>query len=89
MEERKKDARRESIITDLEALVPKNHLLRKIDKVMGYDWLCERLKPYCCHDNGRPGEDKARDNRQRGDIRRYYSQEPLFSLFENRGSLTS
>ena len=57
MEIWKKDNRREPVITDLEALVPKDHLLRKIDKVMDYEWLYERLSPYYCHDNGRPGTD--------------------------------
>ena len=57
MEQWKKDSRREAVITDLEALVPKDHLLRKIEKVMDYDWLYERLDPYYCHDNGRPGTD--------------------------------
>ena len=32
MEEWKKDSRREPVITDLDALVPKDHLLRKIEK---------------------------------------------------------
>ena len=57
MESWRKDARREPVITDLDALVPKDHLLRKIEKVMDYDWLYERLEPYYCHDNGRPGTD--------------------------------
>ena len=43
MENWRKDARREPIIVDLEALVPKDHLLRKIEKVMDYEWLYERL----------------------------------------------
>ena len=55
MEGWRKDARHEPIIVDLEALVPKEHLLRKIEKVMDYEWLYERLDPYYCHDNGRPG----------------------------------
>ena len=37
--------------------VPAEHLLRKIEKVMDYDWLYQRLEPYYCHDNGRPGTD--------------------------------
>jgi transposase len=57
MEQWRKDARKEVIMVDLEALVPQNHLLRKIEKVMDYDWLYERLNPYYCHDNGRPGTD--------------------------------
>lgn len=42
MEQWRKDARREAIIVDLEALVPRDHLLRKIEKVMDYEWLYER-----------------------------------------------
>ena len=57
MENWRKDARREPIILDLEALVPKDHLLRKIEKVMDYEWLYEQIDPYYCHDNGRPGAD--------------------------------
>lgn len=57
MEQWRKDARREAVIIDLEALVPQDHLLRKIEKVMDYEWLYERLSPYYCHDNGRPGTD--------------------------------
>lgn len=37
--------------------MPKDHLLRKIEKVMDYEWLYERLNPYYCHNNGRPGTD--------------------------------
>ncbi|MGM9660898.1 MAG: IS1182 family transposase [Faecousia sp.] len=57
MEQWKKDARKEPIIIDIDSLVPADHLLRKIEKVMDYDWLYERLEPYYCHDNGRPGTD--------------------------------
>ena len=44
-------------MTDLEALVPQDHLLRKVEKVMDYEWLYEKLDAYYCHDNGRPGID--------------------------------
>ena len=57
MEQWRKDARQEPVITDLDALVPKNHLLRKIEKVMDYEWLYEHLSPYYCHTNGRPETD--------------------------------
>ena len=57
MEEQKRDGRKEVVMVDLEALVPKDHLLRKIERVMDYEWLYERLDPYYCHDNGRPGTD--------------------------------
>ena len=39
MENWKKNGRKEVVITDLEALVPQDHLLRKIERVMDYDWL--------------------------------------------------
>ena len=51
------DNRREVTIIDIEGLVPENHLVRKIERVMDYEWLYERLSPYYCHDNGRPGTD--------------------------------
>ena len=57
MDEWKKDARRDVVFVEIDALVPQDHLLRKIEKVMDYDWLYERLDPYYCHDNGRPGTD--------------------------------
>ena len=57
MENWKKDKRREVVMTDLDALVPSDHLLRKIEKVMDYDWLYARLSPYYCEDKGRPGTD--------------------------------
>lgn len=57
MENWKKDSRKAPVIVDIDALVPKDHLLRKIETVMDYEWLYERLDPYYCHDNGRPGTD--------------------------------
>jgi len=57
MEQWGKDARREAVITDLDALVPKDHLLRKIEKVMDYEWIYEKLDPYYSHGIGRPGTD--------------------------------
>ena len=57
MEEWRKDARRETSIIDIDSLVPADHLLRKIEREMDYEWLYERLNPYYCHDNGRPGTD--------------------------------
>jgi len=35
--EKKRDGRRDIVMTDLEALVPQEHLLRKIEKVMDYE----------------------------------------------------
>ena len=41
MYEREVDGRRKVAITDIEALVPENHLVRKIEKVMDYEWIYE------------------------------------------------
>ena len=41
MEKWKKDSRKEAMVVDIDMLVPKTHLLRKIEKVMDYDWLYE------------------------------------------------
>lgn len=43
MEKWRRYSRREPVITDLDGLAPKEHLLRKIDRVMDYEWLYERL----------------------------------------------
>lgn len=57
MEQWRTDNRRDAVVVDMEALVPKEHLLRKIERVMDYDWLYARLSPLYCHDNGRHGTD--------------------------------
>ena len=57
MEQWKRDARKEVMIIDIDALVPSDHLLRKVEKVMDYDWLYARLSPYYCAEVGRPGID--------------------------------
>lgn len=57
MEQWREDARHEPVITDLRALVAKDHLLRKMEKVMDYEWLYEQPDPYYCYDNGKPGTD--------------------------------
>ena len=57
MEKWRVSARQDVMMVDIDTLVPENHLLRKIEKIMDYDWLYERLEPYYVHDNGRPGTD--------------------------------
>ena len=58
MYERERDGRREAVVTDIEALVPKNHLVRKIEKVMDYEWIYKRVAPYySAAKNVRPGTD--------------------------------
>ena len=44
-------------IVTLEALVPKDHLLRCIEKVIEFGFIHELVAPYYCADNGRPALD--------------------------------
>ena len=53
MEMWQENHREEIVMVDMEQLVPKDHLLRKVEKIMDYKWLYERLSPLYCHDNGR------------------------------------
>ena len=41
----------------IEELVPKDHLLRKIDKVIDFEFIREKVKDLYCADNGRPAVD--------------------------------
>ena len=54
MLEKIRDMRGEIKILDIESLMPKNHLLRKIDKVINFDEIYEMTQKYYCEDNGRP-----------------------------------
>ena len=46
MENWKKDSRKDIVMVDVDALVPPDHLLRKVERVRDYDWLYERISPY-------------------------------------------
>src|SRR5210317_1292688 len=41
----------------IEQLVPKDHLLRKIDNVIDFEFIREKVKDLYCADNGRPAVD--------------------------------
>lgn len=41
----------------IEELVPKDHLLRKIDRVIDFEFIREKVKELYCADNGRPAID--------------------------------
>jgi len=41
----------------IEELVPQDHLLRKIDKVIDFEFILEKVKDLYCADNGRPAVD--------------------------------
>ena len=42
---------------NLEELVPKDHLLRKIDRYVDFEFIREKCRPLYCEDNGRPSLD--------------------------------
>ena len=42
---------------DMDALIPKNHMLRKIDKLVDLGFVRDITKPYYCQNNGRPSID--------------------------------
>jgi transposase len=55
---REKDNRQISMeFVSIEELVPKDHLLRKIDKVIDFGFIRDRVKDLYCADNGRPAID--------------------------------
>ncbi len=41
----------------IEDLVPQDHMLRKIDKYISFEFIREKVKPLYCEDNGRPAID--------------------------------
>ena len=43
-------------IVDMEMMIPQNHLLRKIDRMVGFEFIYELLAPYY-PSNGRPSVD--------------------------------
>lgn len=58
MKEWSENKRKEAMIVDIDMLVPKNHLLRKVENVMDYDWIYERVAPYyTTTGKGRPSVD--------------------------------
>ena len=54
MFEKSADMRGEVKIVDIDSLMPKNHLLRKIDSVVDFNDIYEMTEKYYCQDNGRP-----------------------------------
>jgi transposase len=57
MLEKSADARGEIKMVCIEDLVPKNHLLRKIEKAVDFAEIYPMVEPYYCEDNGRPAAD--------------------------------
>lgn len=44
-------------IVGIEDIIPRDHLLRKIDSAVDFTRLYEMVEPRCFEDNGRPGVD--------------------------------
>lgn len=57
MLERAKDLRGQVKVTDIDSLVPENHLLRKIDRVANFERIYDMVEHLYCEDNGRPACD--------------------------------
>ena len=57
MMERAQDLRGNLKIIDIEGLVPKEHLLRKIDRVVKFEWIYDKVEHLYSEDNGRPAAD--------------------------------
>lgn len=57
MLERAKNLRNNMQIVDLEGMVPQDHLLRKIDRVVDFNHIYDLVEHLYCEDNGRPAVD--------------------------------
>jgi transposase len=57
MLERMPDLRTDTKIVDMESLVPQDHLLRKVDKVVDFTRIYDMVEHLYCEDNGRPAAD--------------------------------
>lgn len=53
--DKKRDQSYELVLLD--DLVPQDHLVRKLDKHIKFDFIYELVEPLYCHDNGRPSID--------------------------------
>ena len=59
MRARQADKRGEIKILDIEGLMPSQHLLRKIDKIIDWSYIYDLTEKYYCEDNGRPSVDAS------------------------------
>lgn len=55
--ERSQNERSDVKLVCMEELVPKNHLLRKIEKAVNFEEVYPMVESYYCEDNGRPAVD--------------------------------
>lgn len=45
------------VAAPLSSLIPEDHILKQVDRVLDLSWLREEVQDLYCHDNGRPGID--------------------------------
>jgi len=45
------------IVGSLRELIPDDHVLRRVDRVLDLEWLCDEIADCYCEDNGRPSID--------------------------------
>ncbi|MEA4926358.1 MAG: transposase, partial [Syntrophomonadaceae bacterium] len=57
MLERAKNLRNNMQLVNLEGMVPQDHLLRKIDRVVEFNHIYDLVEHLYCEDNGRPAVD--------------------------------
>ncbi|MDE6726107.1 MAG: hypothetical protein K2J79_10945 [Ruminiclostridium sp.] len=57
MQTRDNNRKNQGEIVFIDDPVPKDHLLRKIEKAVDFSKLYEIVEELCCHNNGRPSTD--------------------------------
>lgn len=45
------------VAAPLSSIIPEDHILKRVDKVLDLSWLRREVEPLYCNDNGRPGID--------------------------------
>jgi transposase len=45
------------VAAPLSSIIPEDHILKRVDKVLDLSWLRKEVEPLYCNDNGRPGID--------------------------------
>jgi len=45
------------IVGDIDQLIPEDHILKRVDRILDLKWLREEVRECYCEDNGRPGID--------------------------------
>lgn len=49
-----KNNRKNQVTISVEELIPEDHFLRKVERTIDFGFIEAKLKPYYCHNNGRP-----------------------------------